>query len=169
VWSAIASPLPRQAVTCGPVFTGSADIGGADADFILGGLLLDCKATITPRNLGAAEINQLAGYLLLDYDDEFGIRQVGLYLSRSKVTGAADREHQSERQALTYAPAPRPTAPASNRHARTRVRGWGDAGPLGSPGPRLEPLSSGSRGRSLPLDVAFMQVVPCERGQSCGV
>jgi AAA domain/UvrD-like helicase C-terminal domain len=78
--------LPRQAVTCGPVFTGSADIGGADADFILGGLLLDCKATITPRNLGAAEINQLAGYLLLDYDDEFGIRQVGLYLSRQGVT-----------------------------------------------------------------------------------
>ncbi|HMD93061.1 MAG TPA: UvrD-helicase domain-containing protein [Trebonia sp.] len=78
--------LPRQTVTCGPVFAGSADIGGADADFILGGLLLDCKATITPRKLGADEINQLAGYLLLDYDDEFGIRQVGLYLSRQGAT-----------------------------------------------------------------------------------
>lgn len=74
--------LPRQAVTCGPVFAGSADIGGADADFILGGLLLDCKATTRPRKLGADEINQLAGYLLLDYDDEFGIDRVGLYLSR---------------------------------------------------------------------------------------
>jgi hypothetical protein len=78
--------LPRRAVTCGPVFAGSADIGGADADFILGGLLLDCKATITPRKLGGDEINQLAGYLLLDYDDEFGIRQVGLYLSRQGAT-----------------------------------------------------------------------------------
>jgi hypothetical protein len=74
--------LPPQAVTCGPVFTGSSDIGGADADFILGGLLLDCKATTMPGELGRDEINQLAGYLLLDYHDEFSINQVGLYLSR---------------------------------------------------------------------------------------
>jgi hypothetical protein len=74
--------LPRRQIVTGPSFAGSADIGGADADFILGGLLLDCKATITPRKLGSSEINQLAGYLLLDYDDEFGISRVGLYLSR---------------------------------------------------------------------------------------
>lgn len=67
---------------CGPVFAGSGDIGGADADYILGGLLLDCKATKDPRRLGREEIYQLAGYLLLDYDDQFGIDQVGLYLSR---------------------------------------------------------------------------------------
>ena len=78
--------LPRQAVTCGPVFTGSADIGGADADFILGGLLLDCKSTTLPGKLGRNEINQLAGYLLLDYRDEFGITRVGLYLSRQGAT-----------------------------------------------------------------------------------
>jgi hypothetical protein len=74
--------LPSDAVTCGPEFAGSRDIGGADADFILGGLLLDCKATITPRRLGADELSQLAGYLLLDYPNEHGIREVGLYLSR---------------------------------------------------------------------------------------
>ncbi len=74
--------LPPEQVICGPVFTGSADIGGADADFILGGLLLDCKSTVTPYKLGTAEIYQLAGYLLLDYDDQYGIRRVGLYLSR---------------------------------------------------------------------------------------
>jgi hypothetical protein len=74
--------LPRQKIVTGPVFSGSTDIGGADADFILGGLLLDCKATIAPRKLGSNEINQIAGYLLLDYDDEFGISRVGLYLSR---------------------------------------------------------------------------------------
>jgi len=74
--------LPPRAVTCGPVFAGSSDIGGADADFILGGLLLDCKATTMPGKLGRDEINQLAGYLLLDYHDEFGIDQVGLYLAR---------------------------------------------------------------------------------------
>ena len=74
--------LPEQDQVCGPVFTGSADIGGADADFILGGLLLDCKATTRPRRLEIPEIYQLAGYLLLDYDDQYRIDRVGLYLSR---------------------------------------------------------------------------------------
>jgi hypothetical protein len=74
--------LPQRARVCGPVFAGSGDIGGADADYILDGLLLDCKATKDPRRLGREEIYQLAGYLLLDYDDQFGIDQVGLYLSR---------------------------------------------------------------------------------------
>jgi len=40
--------LPSPARVCGPTFDGSGDIGGADADFILGGLLLDCKAAIQP-------------------------------------------------------------------------------------------------------------------------
>ncbi|GGR53066.1 UvrD-helicase domain-containing protein [Streptomyces netropsis] len=74
--------LPAQARICGPVFTGSSDIGGADADYILGSLLLDCKATKDPRRLGREEIYQLAGYLLLDYTNQFGIDKVGLYLSR---------------------------------------------------------------------------------------
>ncbi|WUI03918.1 UvrD-helicase domain-containing protein [Spirillospora sp. NBC_00431] len=74
--------LPSPAKVCGPLFTGSSDLGGADADYILNGLLLDCKATTRPRRLGREEIYQLAGYLLLDYDDHYGINRVGLYLSR---------------------------------------------------------------------------------------
>ncbi|MEU5482818.1 UvrD-helicase domain-containing protein [Streptomyces mirabilis] len=74
--------LPTANKICGPVFTGSADIGGADADFVLDGLLLDCMSAKNPRKLGRDEIYQLAGYLLLDYDDALGINQVGLYLSR---------------------------------------------------------------------------------------
>lgn len=74
--------LPQPAKVCGPVFAGSSDIGGADADYILDGLLLDCKATRNPRPLGREEIYQLAGYLLLDYHDDFHIDRVGLYLSR---------------------------------------------------------------------------------------
>jgi hypothetical protein len=35
-----------------------------------------------PARLGRDEANQLAGYLLLDYDNTYGIDQVGLYLSR---------------------------------------------------------------------------------------
>jgi len=73
--------LPSWARICGPIFAGSSDIP-ADADYILGGLLLDCKATKDPRRLGSEEIYQLAGHLLLDYDNHFGIDHVGLYLSR---------------------------------------------------------------------------------------
>ena len=74
--------LPQPAKVCGPVFAGSNYIVGADADYILAGLLLDCKATKEPRRLGCEEIYQLAGYLLLDYGDHFNIDRLGLYLCR---------------------------------------------------------------------------------------
>jgi hypothetical protein len=74
--------VPDDRRICGPVFAGSTDIGGADADFIIDGTLIDCKATTHPRRLGRDEIYQLAGYLLLDYDDRYGIDRVGIYLSR---------------------------------------------------------------------------------------
>jgi hypothetical protein len=110
--------LPPRAVTCGPVFRGSADIGGADADFILGGLLLDCKATIMPRRLGADEISQLLGYLLLDYYDEYDIRQVGLYLSRQ---GAAITWDVADFLELLGAAAPLPELRAA---LRAHLRSW---------------------------------------------
>jgi len=74
--------LPEQQRVCGPVFTGSTDLGGADADFILNGALIDCKATTHPRKLGREEVYQLAGYLLLDYDDRYTIDSLALYLAR---------------------------------------------------------------------------------------
>lgn len=74
--------LNASSYVCGPVFAGSSDIGGADADLILDGLLLDCKASTRPQRLGREEVYQLAGYLLLDYDDVYRIDRVGLYLSR---------------------------------------------------------------------------------------
>ncbi|WP_329418079.1 UvrD-helicase domain-containing protein (plasmid) [Streptomyces sp. NBC_00704] len=74
--------LPDEQRVCGPVFAGSADLGGADADFIVGGLLIDCKATTRPHTVDRFAVQQLAGYLLLDYDDAYGVDRVGLYLSR---------------------------------------------------------------------------------------
>jgi len=74
--------LPAAQRVCGPVFDGSLHVGGADADFILRGQLIDCKATIRPERMGRAELYQLAGYLLLDYSDSYSIDSVGLYLSR---------------------------------------------------------------------------------------
>lgn len=74
--------LPEQRRVCGPVFAGSTDLGGADADFILDHALIDCKATTRPRKLGREEVYQLAGYLLLDYDDQYAIDRLALYLAR---------------------------------------------------------------------------------------
>lgn len=69
-----------------PVFAGSADIGGADADFILGGCLIDCKATIHPKPAPAELRNkwlwQLIGYAGLDYDNQYSIERVAVYLAR---------------------------------------------------------------------------------------
>ncbi|MGW9030051.1 UvrD-helicase domain-containing protein [Streptomyces sp. NPDC055722] len=79
---ALLRQLPNEQRVCGPMFAGSSDLGGADADFILGGLLIDCKATTRPHTIHRSAVLQLAGYLLLDYDDLYGIDQVGLYLSR---------------------------------------------------------------------------------------
>lgn len=74
--------LPAEQRLCGPVFAGSGHVGGADADFIAAGHLIDCKATIHPKRIGRPQLYQLAGYLLLDYDDSFKVDQVSLYLAR---------------------------------------------------------------------------------------
>ncbi len=65
----------------GPTFVGSADVGGADADMIIGDLLLDVKAK-AKATLRREEFYQLIGYALLDYDDRYRIERVGIYLSR---------------------------------------------------------------------------------------
>ncbi|MGW0393783.1 hypothetical protein ACWDYJ_23365 [Streptomyces sp. NPDC003042] len=105
--------LPQASRICGPVFTGSADLGGADADFIVGGCLLDCKATKDPRRLGREEIYQLAGYLLLDYDNQFGIDRVRLYLSRQGGLITWDTADFLRRLGAT---SPLPTLRAHLRH-----------------------------------------------------
>jgi hypothetical protein len=75
-------PLCAGAVL-GPVFRGSADVGGADADLLAGGCVLDVKAVVDPGRIGKPSWPwQLLGYALLDYDDELGIDAVGLYLAR---------------------------------------------------------------------------------------
>ena len=64
-----------------PIFDGSKDIGGADADLILDGYLLDIKTTLNPR-VDPQWLYQLIGYVLLDFSDSFQLQGVGLYLAR---------------------------------------------------------------------------------------
>ena len=66
-----------------PVFAGSSAIGGADADFIIANTIFELKTTKT-LNTAAVQnaLLQLLGYSLLDYDDEYEIRRVGIYFAR---------------------------------------------------------------------------------------
>jgi len=66
-----------------PTFEGSIDVGGADADMVLGDHLFEIKTMTTPRpqDLRYA-ITQLLGYTLLDYRDRFGIRNLSICFTR---------------------------------------------------------------------------------------
>lgn len=75
--------LCRPAVL-NPGFDGSADVGGADGDIILGGILIDFKATVKSR-IDKLMLYQSLGYVLLDYEDKHQLEGVGLYLSRQGV------------------------------------------------------------------------------------
>lgn len=65
-------------------FQGSKDVGNADADLIVDGCLIDIKASICPK-IEAGYLRQLAGYLLLDYDDMLHINSVGIYMARQRL------------------------------------------------------------------------------------
>ena len=71
-------PLPH---VLNPTFDGSGDVGGADADMIVDGVLLDIKTTVKPE-ISSDWIWQLLGYVLLDYSDLQSINGVGLYMAR---------------------------------------------------------------------------------------
>jgi hypothetical protein len=77
-------------VVLGPVFAGSGDVGGADADVIAGGALVEVKTTLGGQardgrrrcSLAQQTVHQLLGYLLLDYDDAYAISALGVYAAR---------------------------------------------------------------------------------------
>ena len=56
----------------------------ADGDLILDGCLVDIKTTIDAR-VSREMLHQLVCYALLDHEDRFGIRNVGLYMARQGV------------------------------------------------------------------------------------
>jgi hypothetical protein len=64
-----------------PTFKGSGDVGGADADLIVDGCLIDIKTSISPT-IESEWLRQIVGYALLDYDDERQITSLGIYMAR---------------------------------------------------------------------------------------
>jgi hypothetical protein len=73
--------LASQSWHLNPRFSASMALGGADADIILDGCLLDLK-TSKHADPKRAELWQLAGYALADLNDEYKIESVGLYYAR---------------------------------------------------------------------------------------
>ena len=66
-------------------FSGSDAIGGADADLQVDGLLLDFKSTHAATTITKSDVYQLAGYALLDFDDDHHIDHVGIYWTRHGI------------------------------------------------------------------------------------
>lgn len=64
-----------------PTFAGSLDVGGADADLVIDGCLIDIKTSVASK-LTADYLYQLAGYLLLDYNDSLNMNAAGIYMAR---------------------------------------------------------------------------------------
>lgn len=77
--------LLRKTAILNPIFSGSREIGGADADLIVDQCLIEIKATVDPSRQRKPLIYQLLGYAFLDYEDEFEINEVAVYLARQGV------------------------------------------------------------------------------------
>jgi len=73
-----------------PIFPLSAQIGGADADWISGGMLYECKLSYVARPVAGKHLRQLLGYLLLDHEDALAITAVALFLPRQGACLAWD-------------------------------------------------------------------------------
>ncbi|MFF1830735.1 hypothetical protein [Paenarthrobacter sp. NPDC058040] len=69
-----------------PQFAGSRLVGGADADWMIGQTLIDCKvySVLTISKLRDF-LRQLLGYVMLDTDDSLEIRSVGIWLPRQRL------------------------------------------------------------------------------------
>jgi hypothetical protein len=73
----------------GRTFDGSSDVGGADADLILDGVLIDFKSSLKCK-LTSVILRQLIGYWLLDYSDSYALKRVAVYFTRYEAFWAMD-------------------------------------------------------------------------------
>lgn len=66
-----------------PTFSGSPFVGGADADWIMGDTIFECKCTVKP--LEKKHLLQAVGYILLDFNDDYGFNNLGWYFPRQQL------------------------------------------------------------------------------------
>ncbi len=73
-------------VTLNPTFAGSTLVGGADADIIVDGTLIEFKTSRQARPVDRDHLWQLLGYVLLDFEDVYNIHAIGFDFVRHNVT-----------------------------------------------------------------------------------
>jgi len=66
-------------------------VGGADTDLIASGCLLDIKVS-KPGRPKPHELWQLAGYALLDWEDEYALHSLAIYFARHGLTAQWELE-----------------------------------------------------------------------------
>lgn len=81
VWEA---HLPVAAWTPCPTFAGSPDVGGADANGILNGMLLDIRCTRKQEPFDLHNLRQQIMYAVLDYQDTYHIHSLAWYYARQR-------------------------------------------------------------------------------------
>jgi hypothetical protein len=94
-----------QDLRIGPDFMQSPLLGGADADIIAGGVLIELKSSAQDRIVGRRELWQMLGYVLSDGWDQYKLRQCTVAALRRR------RSYTWELQDLADALAGGPTAP----------------------------------------------------------
>ncbi len=80
-WDGYGASLTAKQALLNPILAGSRHVGGADADLVVGGCLLEIKSRTKP-GIFANDLRQVVGYLLLDYEDSLRVSSVGLYMAR---------------------------------------------------------------------------------------
>ncbi len=68
-----------------PTFAGSEMVKGADAQLITGRTLFDVRTTLRKEPANLRNMYQQISYLLLDFDDRYGIEQLAWYYSRQRA------------------------------------------------------------------------------------
>lgn len=71
--------------TLNPIMPNSAYVGGADADWIIDGILYDCKCSWKSSPFTKDHLRQVMAYALLDWDDKLNLRGVGWYYARQQI------------------------------------------------------------------------------------
>jgi hypothetical protein len=77
--------LKEQPYHSNPMFDGSPNVGGADADWIIGRTLYECKTTRKSRPFTREMFLQMIGYVLLDYSDRYKLEKVAWYFARHQL------------------------------------------------------------------------------------
>lgn len=83
------------ALAIGPMLEQSVALGGADADLICDGTLIDLKASSQAKLVGRDELYQLVGYLLADTPDLYRITHVGFSALRRRQRISGPPRHSS--------------------------------------------------------------------------